>query len=202
MFAPSPLPCCQLCLESGCAACKPACVYPVWCGNLAASGVWPSCLPHHRMDDISFQFAWMYYAALSKGAEGLRRLGGLYSTTSVRWVPHTCSMVERSRAGTRTPWPPGLAQAWSDHTNCRASAVCLHSLWHTKGRRALGVRPSWRATAPQPRCMPAWAAQHGGSGVSTASRSAWCGATGQQMASCNCMQTSCLRGAKLLMCFD
>jgi hypothetical protein len=36
------------------------------------------------MDEISFQFAWMYYASLSKGPQGLRRLGGLYSSTSVR----------------------------------------------------------------------------------------------------------------------
>jgi hypothetical protein len=41
-------------------------------------------MPSPRMDEISFQFAWMYYAHLSKGVEGLRRLGGLYSSTSVR----------------------------------------------------------------------------------------------------------------------
>ena len=35
------------------------------------------------MDEIAFQFAWMYYAHLSQGADGLRRLGGLYASTSV-----------------------------------------------------------------------------------------------------------------------
>ncbi|KAI8463291.1 MAG: kinase-like domain-containing protein [Monoraphidium minutum] len=39
--------------------------------------------PLERMDEISFQFAWMYYAALSKGQDGLRRLGGLYSPSSL-----------------------------------------------------------------------------------------------------------------------
>ncbi|GBF99604.1 hypothetical protein Rsub_12068 [Raphidocelis subcapitata] len=39
--------------------------------------------PLEKMDEIAFQFAWMYYAALSKGQEGLRRLGGLYSRESL-----------------------------------------------------------------------------------------------------------------------
>jgi hypothetical protein len=59
------------------------------------------------MDEIAFQFGWMYYAALSRGAEGLRRLGGLYAADSVRvggaWWVIACMCVCLGVSGHQLP---------------------------------------------------------------------------------------------------
>ena len=34
------------------------------------------------MEEVAFQFAWMFYGALARGGAGLRRLAGLYAPTS------------------------------------------------------------------------------------------------------------------------